>query len=1081
MSLIRSFRYFSTYINKYSPKMSKLNKSSGAGEKKAMHVTQHAFKSHEENAKFQILATPIKSSSDKKDYRVIRLENSLTVCLISDKSPIEESAEDYESESESSFAASDEEAELSDVSDQSEQLGRTKSNSDVEQKMAAAGLCIGVGSFSDPKDVPGMAHFLEHMVFMGSEKFPSENDFDSFIKKGGGSDNASTDAETTCFYFECLEKHLHEALDKFAQFFIAPLMKREAMTREREAIESEFQMALPSDTSRKEQLLCSLSQEDSPVNTFAWGNLVTLRDNISDDKLYEGVHQFRRRHYSAHRMTLAVQARLPMETLEHYTLECFTNIPNNNLPPDDFSQFSASIFDTPQFTRMYYVKPMKDLCQVDLTWSLPSFRDKYKSKPHEYISHLMGDEGKGSLLSFLRNRVWAITTSIGNGESGTELNSIYSLYTVSIVLTEEGLKHLDEVIAAVFSYLHMLKNIGPQERVFNEMKLIADTAFRFAREDPAVDTVEDLCENMQIYPPEDYIAGSELYYEYDPEAMKMIMDLLEPNKMNVMVLSKKLPENIEYDKTEKWFGTKYTDREIPADWIEKWKSVEPYPEFNIPSPNPFLTTDFSILEKHDNHPEYPERLFHNPLFEIWYRQDQKFGLPLAYYYLYLISPLSIKSARSNALLDMMMNFLVYSLTEEAYPAVTADLSYDISSYEKGLLIKVYGYNQKLPVLIDLISKQLITFGDAISPEVFEAVKDKLIKSYHNKAIKPSSLAKDVRLVLLVNNVFTTMEKHAELQSVTLDELKDYCKEFIKTLYIKSLVQGNVTAKEASDTVKRFIDAVNFTEMPTDVHPKYNVVQIPKGEKCFRIQSFNKHDSNSIITNYYQAAPFTIRNSVIIDIIMLIIEEPLFDILRTKEQLGYNVYCSLRDTFGVLGYTITVNAQATKHSTAHVDTRIEEFLKHTNRILEKTTEDELKQIKEDLIKTKLCADTYLKEEVDRNWTEIISDDYIFDRLKQEIAAIEDVSLKEVRTWWKRHNKFGDKENFRKLTIQVVGHKVEQDAAAAAKNSDTLIDGKLIMTILSNPCPKQKKDQYFITDVEDFKSSLVIFPVVKRLPQ
>nr|CAH7769485.1 unnamed protein product [Callosobruchus chinensis] len=433
---------------------------------------------------------------------------------------------------------------------------------------------------------------------------------------------------------------------------------------------------------------------------------------------------------------------------------------------------------------------------------------------------------------------------------------------------------------------------------------------------------------------------------------------------------------------------------------------------------------------------------------------------------------------------MMMNFLVYSFTEEAYPAVTADLSYVISSYEKGLLIKVYGYNQKLPVLIDLIAKQLITFSDTISPKVFEAVKDKLIKSYHNKAIKPSSLAKDMRLVLLVNNVFTTMEKHAELQSVTLDELKVYCKEFMKTLYIKSLVQGNVSAKEASDTVKRFIDTVQFAEMPENLHPKYKVVQVPQGEKCFRVESFNKHDSNSIITNYYQAAPFTIRNSVIIEIIMLIIEEPLFDILRTKEQLGYNVYCSLRDTFGVLGYTITVNAQATKHSTNHVDARIEEFLKHTNKILEKTTEDELQQIKEDLIKTKQCADTYLKEEVDRNWSEIISDDYIFDRLKQEIAAIKDVSLKELRKWWKSHNKFGDKENFRKLTIQVVGHKAEQDAAAAAKNSDTLIDGKLMITVLGSPClgPKEKKDkEYFITNVEDFKSGLVIFPSVLRLPQ
>jgi len=37
---------------------------------------------------------------------------------------------------------------------------------------AACGLCVGVGSFSDPPEVQGMAHFLEHMVFMGSEKYP---------------------------------------------------------------------------------------------------------------------------------------------------------------------------------------------------------------------------------------------------------------------------------------------------------------------------------------------------------------------------------------------------------------------------------------------------------------------------------------------------------------------------------------------------------------------------------------------------------------------------------------------------------------------------------------------------------------------------------------------------------------------------------------------------------------------------------------------------------------------------------------------------------------------------------------------
>lgn len=49
------------------------------------------------------------------------------------------------------------------------------------EKLAAAALCVGVGSFSDPRHVQGLAHFLEHMIFMGSKKYPRENEYDSFI------------------------------------------------------------------------------------------------------------------------------------------------------------------------------------------------------------------------------------------------------------------------------------------------------------------------------------------------------------------------------------------------------------------------------------------------------------------------------------------------------------------------------------------------------------------------------------------------------------------------------------------------------------------------------------------------------------------------------------------------------------------------------------------------------------------------------------------------------------------------------------------------------------------------------------
>ncbi|KAJ8928146.1 hypothetical protein NQ314_019326, partial [Rhamnusium bicolor] len=361
-------------------------------------------------------------------------------------------------------------------------------------------------------------------------------------------------------------------------------------------------------------------------------------------------------------------ARLPIETLENYVLDCFANVPNNGLPPDDFKPFAEGIFDTPEFNRLYYVKPTKDLCQVDLTWCFPCLRDKYKSKPHQYISQLLGDEGKGSVLSYLRKKVWGLATSIGNGETGSEHNSLYALFTVTVVLTAEGLIHLYE-------------------------------------------------------------------------AIKMLTNLLRPEKMNVMVMTNTLPNSLKYEKVEKWFGTEYTDTDIPQEWIKKWQSVEPFPELDIPSPNPYLTTDFSILPDVENHPDYPQKVLNSALLEMWYRKDQKFKLPLAYYNFYLISPLAIESVSSPVLLDMLINLLVVAITEEVYPATNADLFHNFSMHEKGFMIKVSGYNEKLPLLIEVISEYLVTIHDHLTEDMFDAVKDKVIKSYYNKVLKPSTLAK----------------------------------------------------------------------------------------------------------------------------------------------------------------------------------------------------------------------------------------------------------------------------------------------------------------------------------------------------
>lgn len=71
--------------------------------------------------------------------------------------------------------------------------------SDPLSNRSAAALDVHVGYFSDPKNLPGLAHFCEHMSFLGTKKYPGEEEFSSFLSTNGGSSNAYTDSEDTVY------------------------------------------------------------------------------------------------------------------------------------------------------------------------------------------------------------------------------------------------------------------------------------------------------------------------------------------------------------------------------------------------------------------------------------------------------------------------------------------------------------------------------------------------------------------------------------------------------------------------------------------------------------------------------------------------------------------------------------------------------------------------------------------------------------------------------------------------------------------------------------------------------------------
>ena len=164
-----------------------------------------------------------KSKNDKNIYQLFQLENGVTSLLIQDLN--------------------------------------SKGDADAGSNMASVSIAVNAGSFNDPPTRPGLAHFLEHMIFMGSEKYPDENEFNSLISANGGYSNAYTENEQTNYQFKINHQKLREALDIKANLLAKPLLKQDAQKREIQAVDSEFEGNFPYDSVRAELILSEVIKD----------------------------------------------------------------------------------------------------------------------------------------------------------------------------------------------------------------------------------------------------------------------------------------------------------------------------------------------------------------------------------------------------------------------------------------------------------------------------------------------------------------------------------------------------------------------------------------------------------------------------------------------------------------------------------------------------------------------------------------------------------------------------------------------------------------------------------------------------
>lgn len=245
-----------------------------------------------------------------------------------------------------------------------------------------------------------------------------------------------------------------------------------------------------------------------------------------------------------------------------------------------------------------------------------------------------------------------------------------------------------------------------------------------------------------------------------------------------------------------------------------------------------------------------------------------------------------------------------------------------------------------------------------------------------------------------------------------------------------------------------------------------------GSTYFRCKAYNPNDINTVVVNFYQIGPISIRLNALIDLLMLVAEEPLFDILRTKEQLGYDVACGIRDNQGILGYTITVNSQESKFTVDHVDERIEHFRGELINIIANLSNEDFEQYKDSLVQMKLTDDNDLKDEIDRNWGEVTADDYHFERAQLEADELKTITHAEFLAFYRSSYGAG---NERKLSTQIIGNPNgnKDDADDMAIDKSTFDRYEIV------EFPAGKVAGVLIRDLDEYKQSLEIYPISKTI--
>jgi insulysin len=873
--------------------------------------------------------------------------------------------------------------------------------SDPGADQSAAAMAVEVGSWSDPSEYAGMAHFCEHMLFMGTQKYPNENEFFSLVSNYAGLANAFTAPNRTVYMFSAQPDGFLDILDRFAHFFIDPLFKPENIAREMHAVDQEFAKNVENDGWREYMIFKETGNPNHPNQGFSVGNSQTLA-KIPQSAL----KKWHQQHYGANRMHLAIYSSLPLDTLKQTVTEIFSAVPQTDHARTDHQMPITSEL---QKGHIVYIKPIKNKQILGLSWELPAELCAEESKSAEILAYALERGQKYSLYEKLKEEqlIDAMTVSVDDF-GGKE----HSFFQISLQLTQKGVEQIDTAILRCFQAIAGLKTTGLPAYLFQEKNKVAQLLYQYEGRESAFDYIKDLGDSLVDEELATFPRNTLLAQSYSPQKIAEAAAFLKPDTCLISLLAPPEITKVFPEKKEKWSGAEYAIRPISSQWINAWKQAAPHPQIRLAEPNPYLPAHLRPVSEQMN-VKTPISIANTALGSAFYVRCPEFSTPTSVYHLHISSPELTPSAQSAVLASLYLDHLTDLLHPTLAAASKAGLECQIEMERARIHLGIAGFSEKAPLLLQEIVKQM-----PLTPptrEQFDLYVARHEKDYANS--QKDLAAKQAKELLdsIVNQDKTTKrEKLAALKTIRYEDLLDFQKNLFKKTYLEGLFAGNLSLKEAESIWLDVTHVLGRTPYPKAERSRTQILQLPEGTGPFKLAQTTQVQGNAAILLLDQGL-FTFPKRSAQEILSGVLRESFFDELRTKQKTGYIVQSDATELEENLFQYFLV--QSNSHHPEELLYRFELFIEEFAHVLPEKISSErfetLKQSQVSSLKNRFCN---LKDKAGL-WDRLAFQyDADFQFIDKRIAALEELNYEDFLAF---SQGFLSRENRKRLAVLFEG--------------------------------------------------------------